>query len=142
MAHKAVEEKALTASKSTLKKKENWDEEPPLPPQETPPGARPIPPSQENKWKLMVNQDPHSGSVAGDSVHGTMVMTSETEPVNSNEELIGAMGGIDENVSAWIDENVSAGYLSSMEWKEEDPLIEINNENSCCFDPCRGIDRE
>ena len=29
-------------------------------------------PSQEDKWKLMVNQDPHSGSVAGDSGHGTM----------------------------------------------------------------------
>ena len=94
---------------------------------------RPILPSQEDKWKLMVHQDPHSGSVAGDSGHGTMVMTSEAEPVDSNE----AMDGIDEDVLAWIDEDVSAGinenvlagYLSDVEWKEEDPLIEINDEN-------------
>ena len=49
VAHKAVEEKALTASKSTLKDEENWDEKPPLHSQETLPGARPIPPSQEDK---------------------------------------------------------------------------------------------
>ena len=77
----------------------------------------------------MVNQDPYSGSVAGDSGHGTTTMTSETKPVNSNEELIGAVGGINENDSTWIDENISAGYLSNMEWKEEDPLIKINDEN-------------
>ena len=57
-------------------------------------------PSQEDEWKLMVNQDPHSRSVAGDSGHGTMAVTPEDEPVNSNEGLVGAMGGIDENVSA------------------------------------------
>ena len=84
VAHKADEEKALTASKLTLEDKENWDEEPPLPPQETPPGARPVLPSQENEWKLMVDQDLHSESVAGDSGHGMMVMTSEAEPINSN----------------------------------------------------------
>ena len=39
------------------------------------------------------------------------------------------MGGIDEDAPAWIDENVSAGYLSDVEWKEEDPLIKINDEN-------------
>ena len=32
-------------------------------------------------------------------------------------------------MSAGINENTSAGYLSDMEWKEEDPLIEINDEN-------------
>ena len=58
-----------------------------------------------------------------------MVMTSEAEPVDSNEELIRAMGGIDEDASMRIDENISAGYLSDVEWKEEDPLIEINYEN-------------
>ena len=63
MAH---QEKASTDSKLTLEDEENWYEEPPLPPWETTPGMRPILPSQEDKWKLMVNQDPHSGSVAGD----------------------------------------------------------------------------
>ena len=78
-----------------------------------------------------------------------MAMTSEAEPVNSNVELTGAMGGINEDAPAWIDENVLAGYLSDVEWKEEDPLIEINDENvaipqnaSCCFDPYPGIDRK
>ena len=28
-----------------------------------------------------------------------------------------------------INENVLAGYLSDVEWKEEDPLIKINDEN-------------
>ena len=85
MAH---QEKVLTASKPTLEDEENWDEEPMLPPWETPPGARPILPFQEDEWKLMVNQDPHSRSVAGDSGHGTIATTSEAEPINSNEELI------------------------------------------------------
>ena len=58
-----------------------------------------------------------------------MVMTSEAKPINSNEELIGAMGGIDEDAPAGINENISAGYLSDVEWKEEDPLIKINGEN-------------
>ena len=90
MAH---QKKALTASKPTLEDEENWDEEPPLPPQETLPGMRPILPSQEDEWKLIVNQDPHSGSVAGDSGHGMMVTTSEAKPVDSNEELIRAVVG-------------------------------------------------
>ena len=123
------QEKASTASKLTLEDEENLDEEPPLPSWETPPGVRPILPSQEDEWKLMVNQDPHSRSVAGDSGHGTMVMTFEAEPMDSNEEFIRAMGGIDEDASTGINGNVSAGYLSDVEWKEEDPLIKINDEN-------------
>ena len=49
-------------------------------------------PSQEDEWKLMVNQHPHSGSVAGDSEHGTMAATGEDEPINSTEELVGVVG--------------------------------------------------
>ena len=81
----------MTASIPTLEDKENWEEEPLLPSQETLPGVRPILPSQEDEWKLMVNQDPHSGSVAGDSGHGIMVMTSEAKPIDSNGELIRAV---------------------------------------------------
>ena len=69
----------------------------------------------------MADKDPHPESVAGDSGHGTMAMTAETEPVTGNEELIRAVGG--------TDENISTGYCSDIEWKEEDPLIEINDEN-------------
>ena len=120
-AHKAVEVKALTTSKPTVEDKEDWDEEPLLPPYETLPGAKPELQSQEDEWKLMINQDPHSRSVTGDSGHGTMAMTPEDDPVNSNEKLVGAVGGTDENVSA---EN-----LSDVEWKEDDPLFEFNDEN-------------
>ena len=125
----AHQEKASTVSKPTLEDKENWDEEPPLPHWETSPGVRPMLPSQEDEWKLMVDQDPHSRSAAGDLGHGTMVMTSEAEPIGSNRELIRAMGGINEDASTGINENVLAGYLSDVEWKEEDPLIQINDEN-------------
>ena len=62
-----AERRVSTTSKSSSWEEENWDEEPPLPPQETPPGVKSMVPSQEDEWKLMVNQDPHSGSVAGDS---------------------------------------------------------------------------
>ena len=92
-AHKEAERRVLITSKSILGEEENWDEEPPLPPRETPPGAKPMAPSQEDKWKLMVDQDPHSGSVAGDSGHGTMAATQEDEPINSTKELVGAVGG-------------------------------------------------
>ena len=50
-----------------------------------------------------------------------MVTTSEAKPVNSNEELIRAVGGIDEDASTGIHENIWAGYLSDVECKEEDP---------------------
>ena len=69
----------------------------------------------------MINQDPRSRSVAGDSEHGTMTVTLEDDPVDSDEKLVGAVGGTDENVSA---ENPS-----DVAWKEDDPLFEFNDEN-------------
>ena len=59
----------------------------------------------------MINQDPCSGSVTVDSGHGTMAVTPEDDPVDSDEKLVGVVGGTDENVSA---EN-----LSDVEWKED-----------------------
>ena len=53
-----------------------------------------------------------------------MAVTPEAKPVNSNEELVGAMGGINENVSA---EKVSD--VSDVEWKEDDPLFKFSDEN-------------
>ena len=47
----------------------------------------------------MVDQDPRSGSVAADSGHGTMVMTPDAKCIDSNEELIGAVGGTDKDAS-------------------------------------------
>ena len=111
----------MSTSKPTVEDEENWDEELPLLPHETPPGAKLVLQSQEDEWKLMINQDPCSGSVAGDSGHGTMAVTPENDPVNSNEKLVEAVGGTDENVSA---EN-----LSGVEWKEDNPLFEFNDEN-------------
>ena len=56
-------------------------------------------PSQD-EWKLMVDQDPHSGSVAGDFGHETMAVTQEDESIDSTEELVGAMDGVNESVTA------------------------------------------
>ena len=100
---------------------ENWDDELPHPPRSTPPGVRSTFLSQEDEWRLMEDQDPHPESVAGDSGHGTMATTDEIEPVTGNEELIGAGGG--------TEENTFTRHCSDVEWNEEDPLIEINDEN-------------
>ena len=118
---KAAEVKPSTTSKPTVEDEEDWDEEPLLPPCETLPGAKPVLQSQEDEWKLMINQDPHSGSVTWDSGHGTMAVTPEDDPADSDEKLDGAVGGTDENVSA---EN-----LSDVEWKKDNPLFEFNDEN-------------
>ena len=114
-ARKEAERRVSTASKPTSGEEENWDEEPPLPPHETPPGAKPMAPSQKDEWKLMVNQDPHSGSVAGDSWHGTMAATREDEPINSTEELVRAVVG--------VNESVTTEHLSDVEWRDDDPLF-------------------
>ena len=118
---KAAKAKASTTGKQTIEDKEDWDEELPLPPCETPPGAKPLQQSQEDEWKLMISKDPHSRSVTGDSGHGAMAATSEDNLVDGDEKLVGAEGG--------IDKNVPAGDLSDVEWKEDDPLFEFNDEN-------------
>ena len=110
-----AQRRVLTTSKSTSGKEENWDEEPPLPPQEAPPGGKSVVPSQEDEWKLMVNQDPCSGLVAGDSGHGTMAATGEDKPIDSTEELVGAVGGVDESVAIEHD----------VEWRHDDPLCSM-----------------
>ena len=50
-------------------------------------------PSQEDEWKLMINQDSCLGSITGDSGHGTMTITRKTESTEEVEQLIGAVGG-------------------------------------------------
>ena len=57
-AQKEAGQKALAADKPAPEE-EDWDVEPPLPPQETPPGAGSMAPSQEDEWKQMIDQDPH-----------------------------------------------------------------------------------
>ena len=86
-----------------------------------PPEAKSMAPSQEDEWKLMVDQDPCSGSVAGDSGHGTMAATGEDEPINSTEELVGAVGG--------VNESVTAEHLSDVEWRDDDLLFMFDDEN-------------
>ena len=92
-----------------------------MPPCETLPGAKPMAPSQEDEWKLMVDQDPCSGSVAGDSGHGAMAATQADEPIDSTEGLVGAVGG--------VNESVTAEHLSDVEWRDDDPLSVFNDEN-------------
>ena len=104
-----------------MEDKEDWDKEPLLPHCETLPGAKPSQQSQEDEWKLMISQDPCSRSVTGDLGHGTMAVTSEDDPIDIHEKLVGAVGG--------IDENVPVGDLSDVEWKEDDPLFKFNDEN-------------
>ena len=67
----------------------------------------------------MVNQDPHSGSVAGDSRHGTMAATGEDELIDSTEELVGAVG---ESMK------VAAEHLS-VKWRDDDLLFVFDDEN-------------
>ena len=104
-----------------MRASQNWDEEPPLPPQETPPGAKSMALFQEDKWRQMTDQDPHSGSVAGDSGHGTMAATGKDEPISSTEELIEAVGG--------VNESVAAEHLSDVKWRDDNPLFMFDVEN-------------
>ena len=120
-AQKEAERRVLTTNKPTSGEEENWDEEPPLQPHETPPGAKRMVPSQEDEWKLMVDQDPHSGSVAGDSGHGTMAATGGDEPIDSTEELVGAVGG--------VNESVTTEHLSDVKWRDDDTLFMFDDEN-------------
>ena len=126
---KAAEGKASTASKPALEEEENWDEEPSLPPCETPPGAKPMVPSQEDEWKLIINQDPHSGSVAGDSGHEMMAVTEEDKPVSSNEELVGAVGGVDESVTP---ENISDVECSDIDRRQSCFITQIMRPKIWC----------
>ena len=71
-------------------------------------------PSQKDEWKLIVDQDPCSGSVAGDSWYNTMAATGEDEPINTTKELVGAVGG--------VDESVTAEHLSDVKWRDDDPV--------------------
>ena len=77
--------------------------------------------SQEDKWKWMFNQDPCSGSVTGDSGHGTVTATGENEPIDNIEELTGAVGG--------VNKSVTAEHLSDVEWRDVDPLFVFNDDN-------------
>ena len=121
VAHRETERRASTASKSALEEEENWDEEPLLLPQETQPGARSMAPSQEDEWKHMVNQDPCSGSVARNSGHDTMTATGEDEHIDNIKKVIGAVGG--------VDESVAAEHLSDVEWRDDDPLFVLDDDN-------------
>ena len=49
VACKAAEAKTSTTSKPTVEDEEDWDEELPLPPHETLPGAKPVLESQEDE---------------------------------------------------------------------------------------------
>ena len=111
----------MTVIKLTSKsnKEENWDDKPLCPPRSLLLGVRSILPPKEEERSLMADQDPHPDSVAGDSGHGTMA--AEVETITDDEELIRAVGG--------IDENPSTQHCSYVEWNDEDLLIEINDEN-------------
>ena len=118
-AWKEAEQQALAADKSAPE--EDWDVDPPMPPQETPSGAGSMAPSQEDEWKWMINQDACSGLITGDSGHGMMTVTRGTESMEETEELTGAVGG--------VEESTSAEYLSDIKWREENPLFVFDDDN-------------
>ena len=65
----------------------------------------------------MVNQDPLSGSVTGDSGHGTMAATGG----NNIKELIGVVGG--------VNESVTTEHLMDVEWRNDYSLFMFDDEN-------------
>ena len=60
----------------------------------------------------MINQDPHSGLIAGDSGHGTMTSTRETESMEDVEELTGMVGGVNK-VLLWNTSQMSNGEMTT-----------------------------
>ena len=120
-AWKEVEHGASAADKSIPEEKEDCDAEPSLPSWDPPLGASSMAPSQEDEWKRMIEQDPCLGLIPGDSGHGTMTATGETESIKDGEELTGAVGGV--NASA------SAEYLSDVKWRDDDPFFVFNKDN-------------
>ena len=116
-AQKEAEKRALAADKSAPDEEEDWDAEP----QETPPGASSMVPSQEDEWKQMINQDPCSGLITQDSGHSTMSATGETESIENVKELTVAVGG--------VNESAAAECLSDVEWRGDDPLFVFSDDH-------------
>ena len=50
-----------------------------------------------------------------------MAVTGEDEPIDSTEELVGAMGG--------VDESVAAEHLPDVKWRDDNPLFMFDDEN-------------
>ena len=120
-ARKEVEQGASMADKSTPEEEEDRDTEPSLPPLDPPAGASSMAPSQEDEWKRMIDKDPCSGLITGNSGHSKMTATGETESIEDVEELSGAVGG--------VNESASVEYLSDVEWRDDDPLFVFNDDN-------------
>ena len=56
-----------------------------------------------------------------------MAATWEDEPINSTEELIRAVGGVDDSVE--VDESVTTKHLSDVKWRDDNPLFVFDDEN-------------
>ena len=101
VAHREAERRASTASKSASVEEENWDEESPCHLEKL---------HQElNLW--MVNQDLHSGSVAGNSGHDTITAAGKEEPIDNIKELIGAVRG--------VNKSVTTEHLLDVKWRDD-----------------------
>ena len=50
-----------------------------------------------------------------------MAATQKDEPIDSTEELVGAVGG--------VNESATAEHLSDVEWRDDDPLFMFDDEN-------------
>ena len=76
---------------------------------------------KEHEWRQMVNQDPHSWSVAGDSGHEMMTTSKGDEPINSTEGPVGAVSG--------INQSVAGAHLSNVKWRGDNPLFVFDDKN-------------
>ena len=50
-----------------------------------------------------------------------MTTAGEEEPINNIEELLGAVGR--------VDESVTAEHLSDVEWRDDEPLFVFDDDN-------------
>ena len=121
-AQREAERRASTASKSTSGEEQNWDEEPPLPPGETP--------HQElylwhhpkkmsgGGWSIRI---PALGQSLGIQDMAQWLQLGKMNPSTALKNFVGVMGG--------VNESVTAEYLSDVEWRDDDPLFMFNDEN-------------
>ena len=57
----------------------------------------------------------------GHSGHGTMTATGEDEPIDNIKEILEAVGG--------VNESVTAEHLSDVKWRDDDPVFVFNDNN-------------
>ena len=96
-------------------------------------------PSQEDEWKLMVDQDSHSGSVAGDSGHAQWLQLGKMNPPtalkNSLRQWVESMKVSPLSIFLMLNGEIMTLCLCSMMRMYQTP------NTSCCLDPSSDMGR-